>query len=78
MEGRWNFEWYSAGSPGLIASKLFFEYVAQTLSQFSSIFGEHSYFMLSHRGTGSYLSFVIGIDELQAEDHNKMQKFGFS
>ncbi|CAA7408004.1 unnamed protein product [Spirodela intermedia] len=25
LEGRWNFEWYSAGSPGLLASKLLFE-----------------------------------------------------
>ncbi|XP_078443188.1 putative plastid-lipid-associated protein 13, chloroplastic [Wolffia australiana] len=25
LEGRWNFEWYSAGSPGLLAAKLIFE-----------------------------------------------------
>uniref|UniRef100_A0A1D1ZKG3 Putative plastid-lipid-associated protein 13, chloroplastic n=1 Tax=Anthurium amnicola TaxID=1678845 RepID=A0A1D1ZKG3_9ARAE len=32
LEGRWNFEWFSAGSPGLIAAKLLFERSPTTLA----------------------------------------------
>ncbi|KAL4606891.1 hypothetical protein ACB092_09G136500 [Castanea dentata] len=37
LEGRWNFEWFGSGSPGLFAARILFERFPSTLANFSKM-----------------------------------------